>query len=233
MPDRVSLSGNTDQSADTKNAEEVEVAAFFGEQFEIQLDELLSMLDPDNPEAPPQSFWEKWRGIFAAFLVPKLAQWAETSAAAQIDASAIGVDFAAISSEAANWASSFGFNQVSKINRSSQEFLQSALVDFFNTPGATLESLRTKLTGMFGPVRAEMISITEVSRGFEQGTLIYTDELKKIGIRTDLRWHTLQDERVCPICFPNDDTLKSEGWTVSEIPAHPRDRCWTTVEVIA
>ena len=160
MPERVSLSGDTDQSATTKDAEELEVAAFFGEQFEIQLDEILAGIDPDNPEVPPESFWEKWRGIFLAFLVPKLAQWAEASGAAQIEAAAIGVDFAAISAQASNWASSFGFNQVSKINRKSQEQLQNALVDFFNTPGATIESLKNQLIGTFGPVRAEIIAIT-------------------------------------------------------------------------
>ncbi len=232
MPHRVSLSGNTDQSEAEKDAEEIEVAAFFGEQFEIQLAELEALLDPNNPEMPPESFWEKWRAIFLAFLTPKLAEWAIEAARAEILASGIGVSVEAIIAAANNWASTFGFNLVTGINESSRQLLQRELVNFFQSTEPSLEALITRLTPQFGAVRAEMIAITEVTRGFEQGTLIYTDELRKIGIGTDLRWHTFQDERVCPICVPNEGKLRSEGWTVSEIPAHPRDRCWTTIEVI-
>ena len=133
-----------------------------------------------------------------------------------------------------NFSETHVFGLVKDLNLSSQKHLQKSLTNFFNTPEdlRSVDDLAANIATRFGATRAENIAITEVTRGFERGKEIDQEELARLGIKTEPRWHTKRDEEVCIICRPNEDLLKSEGWTAAGIPAHPRDRCWTTIEVV-
>ena len=231
---RVSLSGDKDLDEEEKNEGEEEVAAFFGEQFEAQFDDILDQINTKEPEPLPNSFWLGWGAVFSAFMVPEFTSFQLTAAETQMKELAIGVDWDLVVDQAANFSETHVFALVKDLNLKSQQHLQRSLTNFFNTPAdqRDIADLTANIATRFGATRAENIAITEVTRGFERGKDIYRDELARIGIRTDPRWHTMQDERVCIICEPNEDLLKSEGWTADGIPAHPRDRCWTTIEVV-
>ncbi len=231
---RMSLSGKQDLDEEEKNSSEEDVAEFFGDAFEEQFQQIIDQINTTDPESLPNSFWEGWGGIFTAFLLPEFTGFQLTSAESAMKDLAIGVDWDLVIDNAQNFSSSHVFSLVTDINNSSQRHLQNALTNFFNTPEdvRSIEDLTANIATRFGATRAENIAITEVTRGFERGKDIYRDQLARLGIRTEPRWHTLLDERVCIICEPNEGLLKSEGWTADGIPAHPRDRCWTTIEVV-
>ena len=231
---RVSLSGDQDLDEEEKNQGEEDTAAFFGEQFEAQFDAIIDELNVEDPEALPNSFWQEWGVVFSAFLIPEFTSFQLTAAETAMKDLAIGVDWDLVVDNAANFSETHVFSLVTDINNASQAHLQRSLTTFFNTPAdvRSIEDLTANIATRFGPTRADNIAITEVTRGFERGKDIYRDQLAKLGIKTDPRWHTMQDERVCIICEPNENRLKSEGWTADGIPAHPRDRCWTTIEVV-
>ncbi len=231
---RVSLSGKKDLDTDPKDQGEEDVAEFFGEAFQEQFNEIIDELNAEDPQPPVPDFWLKWAGIFSAFLIPAFTDFQTTAVNSQVDDLGIGVDIDAVVDNASNFARTHVFALVQDLNESTRKHLQRSLQNFFGLPpeARSIEDLALQIAKKFGPSRAENIAITEVTRGFERGKDIYRDQLLKLGIRTEPRWHTMQDERVCIICEPNDGKLKSEGWTAHGIPAHPRDRCWTTIEVV-
>jgi len=231
---RVSLSGQKDLDEEAKNQGEEEVAAFFGEQFEAQYDDILAQINTKEPETLPYSFWDGWGAIFVAFLIPEFTGFQLSAAESHMNDLGIGVDWDNVTDQAANFSSTHVFGLVTDLNATSRKHLQGALTTYFNTPAdvRSIESLTAQIAKRFSVTRAEGIAITEVTRGFERGKDIYRDELAKIGIRTDVRWNTMEDERVCIICESNEGLLKSEGWTADGIPPHPRCRCWTTIEVV-
>lgn len=231
MPTRISVSGQTDPDGTTKDKAEDEFAAFLGEQFELQFQEIQDRLNTEQPEPLPHSFWERWAATFLAFLIPSFTAMALQGAETQMLNLDIGVDWDQVTTQAANFSSTHAFSLVTDLNLTSQRHLQKSLTDFFNSPEPDMDALIEQIAKRFGPVRAEGIAITEVTRGFEAGKEIYIDELAKIGVKAEPLWHTRDDETVCTICEPNHLIFKSEGWTVGGIPAHPRDRCWTTIEV--
>lgn len=232
MPTRVSVSGLTDPDSKAKDKAEEEFASFFGEELERQFQEIVDEINTEQPDPLPNSFWEKWAATFLAFLIPAYTAMAMQGAETQMKILDIGVDWDQVTDQAANFASTFSFSLVKDLNLRSQRHLQRSLTTFFQSPERDIDALIADIGKRFGPTRAENIAITEVTRGFERGKSIYIDELNKIGIKAEELWHTRLDERVCPICEPNEGLRKSEGWTADGIPAHPRDRCWTTVAIV-
>jgi len=215
-----------------KDTGEEEIAEFFGEQFQIQFDEIIEGINQDEPQIPSNDFWQRWAGIFAAFLIPEFTRFATQATETQFDDLAIGVDFDQVLENASNFASTHAFQLVTDLNLKTQKRLQQVISNFLADPGKDFDALVENLSATFGPSRATNIAITETTRAFEAGKDIYIDQLRKIGVKTEPVWHTMQDEIVCPICEPNDGKRKSEGWTAPGIPAHPRDRCWTTLVVV-
>jgi hypothetical protein len=94
----------------------------------------------------------------------------------------------------------------------------------------TMGDLRNMLSQTFGPVRADMISATEVTRAAVQGELAFIEELRKEGVVLVARWQTNADELVCPICTPLNGTLDWANLYPSGPPAHVRCRCWINHE---
>jgi len=232
MLKRTSRSGKTDPDSQSKDQAEEDIALFFGEQFEAQFDDLLDEMGDEDPSPPPPAFWEKWSGIFLAFLVPMLTGMAVSASETEALSLGIEIDHDEIVAEASNWARTYGFNMVSDLNENTRNHLQNALRNYFDTPDRNLDLLIGDLSSMFTPRRAQTIAVTEVTRGFENGKRIYAEKLEIDGILTEPRWYTMKDNNVCVICEPNDEKLRSEGWTVAEIPAHPNDRCWTELELV-
>lgn len=79
---------------------------------------------------------------------------------------------------------------------------------------------------VFGRTRAEMISVTECTRAYAQGTL---ESYRGSRVVKRVRWQAVGDERVCPQCGPLNQTvaLISEGFPGGVMPPrHVRCRCW-------
>jgi hypothetical protein len=145
-----------------------------------------------------------------------------------------GMDWAIPNELAANWARDYTFDLVRGLNDTTREAtarelarLQTEIPAFFERP-MTRGDLEARLieNGLFGPVRAEMISVTEVTRAATEGQRAVADELAKSGIIMVEKWDTANDDLVCDLCAPLNGKVLGDGWTRADgPPAHPRCRC--------
>lgn len=141
----------------------------------------------------------------------------------------VGIDFdpAVINTAAWAWARQYTYDLVKGLTETTEKVVADAVAKFVATPGMTMSDLRALLEPGFGPVRAQMIGVTETTRAFAQGTIQYRDQLRAMGMDMEAVWHTSGDEKVCPICGPLSD--KPEDVWLSEFPdgppAHVNCRC--------
>lgn len=164
-----------------------------------------------------------------AALEPVLVEAFTTEALAQMADLGLYSDISGLQAAALEWASSYSYDLVTGLIDTTRQVVQRAISAFLSTPGMTVEDLRKMLEPAFGPVRAEMIAITEVTRAVNQATQIYQQLLKDYGLDMVRIWRTSADEKTCPICQENNGKPEWE-WTIpSGPPAHPRCRCWTTL----
>lgn len=138
-------------------------------------------------------------------------------------------DIAVIHREAIDWAGRYTYELVKGIDDHSMDVLRRLVPDWIETEGATIGDLEKRLAPTFGKSRAESIAITETTRGFSEGQKIVQRELEKGGIRRARKWNTAKTDWVCDICRPLEGKPQDEWGAITEPPAHPRCRCWTTL----
>lgn len=98
------------------------------------------------------------------------------------------------------WAATYTDDLLAQLGTTSQRVVGQAASAWLDS-GESLQVLVNQLEPLFGPVRAEMIAATEVTRAVSEGTII------------SYRQSGLIDRR------PNE-----------EIPKHPRCRCWWALQ---
>ncbi len=113
--------------------------------------------------------------------------------------------------------------------------------------GVTGAPLLERIALRFSSGHAEAIAVTELTRAEASFADVLSGLLSEQGIKTQQRWLTSEDERVCPICTPADHKLKDEpintasgGWNgqtwgqryPNGAPAHPHCRCKINVEIV-
>lgn len=74
------------------------------------------------------------------------------------------VDWHLINEPAAAWAERYTFDLVSQIDTTSRERLQNYVSGFFRNEGTNVGDQREQISALFGPVRAELIAMPEVTR---------------------------------------------------------------------
>lgn len=148
-------------------------------------------------------------------------------------AAEVGVQFdiAVVNAAAQEWAKSYTYDLVKGLTETTQKVLRGAMEKYTTLPGMTIGELQALIEPAFGVVRAEMISITEITRAYSQATNHYQRELEDSGIRTTRVFHTSHDELVCPRCLPWNGKPESM-WGLeypSGPPLHTRCRCFLTL----
>lgn len=146
----------------------------------------------------------------------------------------LSIDTIDATETAREWARTYSYELVRGLNANSKRMVSNALREWIGS-GRDIEELASELAPIFGRKRAEVITITETTRAFNQG---YIEGLREAGIERK-QWWTRQDERVCPICrplhgktLPLDEMFETvKGDLIIGPPAHPRCRC-TIVGVI-
>lgn len=224
------------------NREELEakLARALGKLQKAQLTRLLEYLgDPPRIENVPEAFWEEVGTELLSVLRPFLQSLYLTQAEMVLRANpAIGVDWALVNEGAAAWARQYTYDLVQGINVHTRRALQEAVGAFYEE-GLARGELEGQIVGLFGPVRAEMIAVTEVTRAASEGQRGLANEVAQFGILMIDAWSTRNDEVVCPICGPlhGRDADGYEGdrtpyWLHPDTgerygppPAHPRCRC--------
>lgn len=210
---------------------EARLARANGKLGQQALNEIMDALgDPPSAGNITPALWEKLSAAQLEVLVPVLRDIYLESAKQMLDASPIGVDWGLVNKDAIEWSQKYGFELVTGINETSRQGLQSAIGNFFSEKW-TMGDLRGALEGTFGPVRAEMIAATEVTRAAVEGELSVVAGIRAQGIDMVAVWATSNDEYVCPICGPLDGTKQGEDWD-DPPPVHPRCRCWVNHEFV-
>jgi SPP1 gp7 family putative phage head morphogenesis protein len=103
--------------------------------------------------------------------------------------------------------------------------------------GLTPDEVRERIAFRFSQSHAEQVAVTEITRAEAQFSEALQSRLAEQNVKTNIRWLTSEDEKVCPICMPLDGKLKKNGgWMtknglIPAPPAHPNCRCQTVVEL--
>jgi SPP1 gp7 family putative phage head morphogenesis protein len=151
----------------------------------------------------------------------------------------IGVDYTLISEAALTWAKQNSLLVAEKVVDTTRKFVERELQDWIQS-GTPIQDLISNLTesGLFDPVRAKAIAVTEVTNAYAKGNVIVW---KASGVVAKKVWMTAQDELVCPECGILDGTdmgLDDDFRAVDPgkpgaaygshptPPAHVNCRCW-------
>lgn len=228
---RVSISGTEDPLGKQKDEAEAKMARKVSGALSSQKKRVLAEVEADRAGAGMDSlFWAAEDDAMQAAIVPDLMAMAQAGALGVSAGLPGGVDLGTVGAKAAEWARTYGYDLVRGINGTTQQTLRSALGMYVQTPDMTFNQLVSTLEPTFGPVRAQMIATTEVTRAFGKGSEMARDELDTEGIHTIRIWQTMYDEKVCEICEPLHDQPES-AWGGYELPAHPNCRCWDVLEL--
>lgn len=131
------------------------------------------------------------------------------------------IDYTLLNTAAHQYARQHSFNLVSQVTQTSKRALQGALSDWIYS-GEPLRALVDTLAPSFGPVRAEMIAVTEITRVYAESNKI---GWREYGVEQQ-RWNTAVDDIVCPICAPRHGKLYGLNDGDGTPPAHVNCRCW-------
>ena len=141
----------------------------------------------------------------------------------------IGFDPAIINTEALRWAREYTYDLVRGLTDTTRRQLQEAMTSFVQTPGMTIGDIESLIEPAFGPVRAEMIAETEVTRAYSESTnelqRMIQQEVPELEVTRIFR--TMADELVCDLCGPLEGAPESV-WAAqypSGPPLHVRCRC--------
>ena len=144
----------------------------------------------------------------------------------------LGFDNTLTNKAAAEGANKYAGELIKGINATTLDVVQSAIAEFADTPGFTVGDVINQLP--FDTARAERIAVTEITRAYAESNQIAGDELAKEfdGVKVVKVWFTNNDDRVCPVCGPLNNKevdIKDEFASgISNPPAHPNCRCWTS-----
>lgn len=179
---------------------------------------------------PDLEWWENERLILRPILenfLRQTAMAAAESAARQLPAVArYQVDWALVNEAAWRRSRDYSYELVKGITETSEAFLKETVSEWIDT-GQSLDALVGAITegGMFGARRAQMISVTEVTRAYADGNRM---AWAASGAVDKVRWQTAVDERVCPSCGPMHNQTDVVGGDFEGMgpPAHVNCRCW-------
>lgn len=206
------------------------LAKLFGKELQTELDEFtIALGDPPNLSNLPPDYWGDLEKRMLQFANPALVSIYLASAEQLMGQISIGVDWGFVNQNAINWVQRYGFDLVRGINDTTRGVLQTALEAYYRD-GLDLAGLEDLLTPTFGPIRSEMIAVTETTRAGVEGErgLVGMIERDNQNIKMLPIWQTANDDRVCPICGPRHGQYITDGMFP---PAHPRCRCWANWEM--
>lgn len=176
---------------------------------------------------PDEQFWASESADLADVLyrhMVEVATAAGVSGAAEIGVP-VSIDWALVNVAVKEWAGTMSLDLVKGITETSRVFTTDAIAKWIES-GQSLDNLSAALETMFGPVRAEMIASTEVTRAYAEGNRA---AWKASGVVDGQKWYTARDELVCPTCGPLHGSTSpiNDDFGGQGPPAHPRCRCFT------
>jgi hypothetical protein len=193
---------------------------------------LATLGDPPKMENLPGDYFNGMAAELQGVLQPALEDAYTLQAAALMGLKtnkALAVDWTVINQRAALWAKQYAGLLCKQMSDRTREAIRAQVADFFRDQ-RSMDDLTASLARLFGPIRAELIAVTEVTRAASMGEQGFAEELRGMGLRTTFIWQTANDDTVCPICGPLHGSKQGDGWH-DPPPAHPRCRCWINTVV--
>jgi len=146
------------------------------------------------------------------------------------------LDYTLTNAEAALVAKDMASKLFEEIDATTEAATRKAISAFVETPGMTIGDVMgmLPLTEQRAEQRAQLISVTEITRAYAEGNKLAGLEMKKQfpGVRVIKIWYTNNDDLVCGICGPvhREEVELEETFEngLENPPAHPGCRCWTT-----
>lgn len=136
------------------------------------------------------------------------------------------VDYGLLNEAAHALAQQHAFDMVGGVTETSRRALQREFTDWIAS-GEPLPALVDKLAPAFGPVRAEAIAVTEITRVYHRSNVA---GWREFGVDA-WTFQTAVDEIVCPVCQP----LHGQEFALDDEehapPQHVRCRCYSQPRV--
>jgi hypothetical protein len=150
--------------------------------------------------------------------------------------SKIQIDWTLVNKRAAQWVREYVYDLVKDIDKTTQLLLQDAISQFVETPGMTISDAINLLP--FDEDRAQRVAVTEITRVYAKADQVAGEELKKEfpDVRVVKVWYTNNDDLVCDLCGPLNDTevdiddvfyTPESSYEDGNPPRHVNCRCWT------
>lgn len=181
-----------------------------------------------------------------AAIEPRLIEIATEAGLRAAAGTGIEYDVAAINTEALDWARAYTWDLVTKLTDTTRDVVQGAIEAYITQPKMTKGELKKRLAPAFGPVRAELIAVTEVTRAYSQAQVIYQAMLERqAGIKMarvwGYTWSGIDTSGECPICLPLHGVQEDErglfvhpesGAEYEGPPAHIKCNCSTSLSYV-
>lgn len=171
-------------------------------------------------------FWDGQAELLYRILFPVFVRMAKRAARSGIRMLVVevGVNWALVNEAVIAWATRYTAEVVAQITRTSMDAFVAEFGSWVRS-GQPLDALIDALTPYYGPIRAEMVAVTEVTRAFAQGNIL---GWKQSGVVDGVRWMTGEDDLVCEICAPLEGQVGTldDGIGGMAPPAHVRCRCY-------
>jgi SPP1 gp7 family putative phage head morphogenesis protein len=133
-------------------------------------------------------------------------------------------DFDLVNTNALEYARKYRYDLIKGITDTTRKQTQKAVSDWIRS-GAPLPALEAVLEKTFGSVRAQMIAQTESTRVFQDANAA---AWQSTGLVSEMRYNTVVDDKVCPMCSPLDGLVFELGDSEHSPPRHIGCRCFTT-----
>lgn len=195
--------------------------------------------DPPSLSNVSDDFWSKYSASLTSALNTWLTKVYLQQAESVIKDTDTKVDWSLVNQDAADWAKDYTFDLVKGIADNTRDSLQD-IISTAIEESQPLSDVRDAIDPLFGPVRAEMIATTEITRASSEGEAAAVDRLAEQGVQMRATWLTREDEKVCPICGSLDGTQADDSGTFTSEdgddydmpPAHPNCRCSLAWEIV-
>jgi SPP1 gp7 family putative phage head morphogenesis protein len=145
-------------------------------------------------------FWTQESQILYEILFPLVQEAAVSAALASYTELAsmveLGLSWQVVNQMAIDWANNYTTQVVSQISKTSM----AAFLEKFQPwmlSGEPLPVLIGQLEPFYGEARASMIAITEITRAFASGNVLFWEST---GMVTGYNFRTAQDDLVCGLC---------------------------------
>lgn len=174
----------------------------------------------------PPGFWSEQErqlvDLFAPSIVRAMLTGASTAGDELIDAG-IEVDWSLVDNGVKRAAKEFVENVAQTVTKTNLNAFTVEFAEWLDS-GEPLPALTERLAQYYGPVRSEMIAVTETTRAFAEANRITwrQNNVKKF------RFNTVVDDRVCPICEPHNGEIFDIENTDMSPPLHVRCRCYNS-----